>query len=69
MRNFLELLGDAYIVFLGCLLIYIFLTIEVFGRYGVEANSIVRRIELFMGIPVIVLGVLHFIKDIKEMKK
>ena len=69
MRNFLELLGDAYIVFLGCLLIYIFLTIEVFGRYGVEANSIVRRIELFMGIPIIVLGVLHFIKDIKEMKK
>jgi len=65
---YLELLGDFCIIVLGGLFLYVFFTIEVFGRYGVEANAIIRRAEIFMGFPLIALGIYHLIKDIKNGK-
>ena len=66
MKDFLEITGDMFIVLFGAFLIYVFLTIEVFGMYGMEANAIVRRAEFFMGFPIILLGVYHFIQDIPK---
>ena len=68
MKSFLEILGDAYVIFLGVLLIYIFLTIEVFGYYGGEANAVIRRVELFSGVPITALGVYLLAKDIRRLK-
>jgi len=60
----LELLGDALIIALGILLVFIFVTIEIFHIYGVEANAIMRRTEMIGGVPIIIFGVYHLIKDI-----
>ena len=68
MKDFLELLGDLFIVLLGVLMIYIFLVIEVFGMYGQEMNEIIRRAEFFMGFPIILFGIYHFVKDIPRKK-
>jgi|TARA_R100000049_G_C1924892_1_gene69455 uncharacterized membrane protein YfhO len=61
-----EILGDAMLVAFGCILLFIFLTIEVFGRYGVENNTFIRWVEIFMGLPLIVLGVERFIHDVRR---
>jgi|TARA_Y100000034_G_scaffold83027_1_gene99433 uncharacterized membrane protein YfhO len=61
-----EIIGDAMLVAFGCILLFIFLTIEVFGRYGVENNIFIRWVEIFMGLPLIVLGVERFIHDVRR---
>jgi len=62
-----EILGDALLIFLGAFLIYIFLMIEILGYYGQEQNVIVRRIELFLGLPILVLGIAHLIRDLRDV--
>lgn len=66
-EHYKELLADAMLIIFGGILIYIFVVIELLGYYGVEANAIIRRIEIIMGIPLIILGVERFIHDIRRL--
>ena len=61
-----EIIGDCLLITFGVILIYIFIMIEVLGYYGVEQNDIIRWVELFMGIPILWLGINRFIQDIKK---
>ena len=61
-----EIIGDCLLITFGVILIYIFIMIEVLGYYGVEQNDIIRWVELFIGIPIIGLGINRFIQDIKK---
>lgn len=61
-----EIIGDALIIALGILSIYIFVTIEVLGYYGVEANKWIRWIELVLGVPVVILGVRLLVWDFRR---
>ena len=63
--DYWEILGDVFLIAFGVLLVYLFVTIEVFHIYGVEANSVVGRFELVGGILIIGFGVFHFIRDWK----
>ena len=65
-HSLLEIIGDAMLVAFGVILIYIFLTIEVLGQYGHEPNRYLRWFELFMGLPLILLGVERFFRDVRE---
>jgi hypothetical protein len=65
---FKSMLAYAMVVIFGILLVYIFLTIEVFGVYGQESNAILRYIELFMGIPIIALGIDRLRKYIRTTR-
>ncbi len=66
MRDLWEFIGDLMLIVFGAIMIYIFLTIEIFRVYGAEANKYIRWGELFMGIPIIALGVNRLIRDIKR---
>ena len=61
-----EIIGDALIIAFGVLLIYIFVVIEVMGQYGYEPNKYIRWFELFMGVPMILLGINRLIKDARK---
>jgi len=61
-----EILGDALIVAFGVVALFIFIVIEVFGRFGYEPNRYILWLEIFMGIPMIILGVERFIHDMKR---
>lgn len=67
MHKWLEAIGDGVIIFCGLLLVYIFLTIEVWGIYGAEANALIRRFELGTGIAIILLGLYHLIQDLRKV--
>jgi len=64
--DILEFIGDALLIAFGIIMIYVFLCIEVLGRYGVENNVIVRNFELYMGIPIILIGITRLIDDIMK---
>mgnify|MGYP001570687262 CR=1 FL=1 len=64
--SWLEIIGDALLIVFGLILIYIFVTIEILGYYGMEENSIIRWIELWIGIPIIMVGLNRLIKDVKK---
>ena len=61
-----EIIGDLLLIAFGIILVYIFIVIELLGQYGQEQNSIIRRIELFMGVPILLLGVERFIRDVRS---
>ena len=63
-----EIIGDGLIIVFGIILIYIFITIDVLGYYGVEDNAIIKNIELYMGMPIIALGIWHLIRDLRNMR-
>jgi hypothetical protein len=66
MKLFLEILGDALLIAFGCVFIFIFVTIEIFGMFGYEANVVMRWFELICGVPIIVLGIYHLVQDAKK---
>lgn len=68
-ETYKEILADLLLGFSGLFLIYVFLTIEVFGIYGAEANSIVRTAEVGLGVFFVFLGIERFIKDLRSAKK
>jgi len=72
MKNFWdkfgEMIGDSLIIAFGCILIFIFVTIEILGIYGVENNQWLRWFELIMGVPIIALGINRLIRDIRRRK-
>jgi len=68
MKGYLRLLGDFQLVLFGILLIYIFLTIEIWGVYGVEANAVIRRVEVGAGLLIMGLGIYNITNDIKGMR-
>jgi cytochrome c biogenesis protein CcdA len=61
-----ELIGDVLLIAFGLILIFIFVTIELLGIFGTEPNRFIRWFEMIMGIPLIVLGIERFIKDVKK---
>ena len=67
-KSLLELMGDALIIVLGIILIFIFVSIELLGYYGMEQNAIIRRAELCAGPLIILFGLYHFIVDVWEME-
>lgn len=64
-----ELLSDALLIICGVILVYIFVTIEIVGWYGQEANSIIRRVELMLGILLLLLGSERFFLDWRQSRK
>ena len=66
--DLLEIIGDCLIIAFGIILVYIFITIEILGYYGIENNVIIRNIELYIGVPIIALGIWHFIKDLRNIR-
>lgn len=66
MKLLLELIGDFLLVGFGIVLIFIFVLIEILGYYAMEQNATIRAIELYMGFPIILFGIYHIVKDIKE---
>ena len=70
MKNFWnmygEILGDIFLILFGVMLFYIFIVIEIQGRYGQETNQFIRRLEVIMGIPIILLGINRLLKDLKR---
>ena len=60
-------MGDALITALGIILIYVFVCIEVLGFYGMEPNSVIRAIELYMGFPIMLFGIYHLMNDLKGL--
>lgn len=61
-----EIIGDLLLIAFGIILVYIFVVIELLGQYGQEQNSIIRRIELFMGVPIFLLGIERLIRDVRR---
>jgi hypothetical protein len=71
MRNwwnaYKELVGDAMVIFFGGWMVFIFITIEIYGRYGVEHNAFMRWFELIGSGAVGALGIDRFVGDIRRM--
>lgn len=65
----LEIMGDALIVAFGAVALFIFIVIEVFGRFGHQPNRYILWIEIFMGVPMIVLGTERFVKDARRFTR
>ncbi len=61
-----ELLGDLVILLCGGLLLYIFVVIELQGRYGQEPNRYIRWAEIALGPVVIALGIDRLLQDLKR---
>ena len=68
-EDFKELIGDSFIISSGIILIFIFVTIEVMGIFGKEENAIILWVELFLGVPMIVLGISRLVKDLKAVSR
>ena len=68
-KDLLEIIGDALIIALGIILIYVFTCIEILGYYGAEQNTIIRIAELYGGIPIILFGLYHIVNDVKGILK
>lgn len=64
-----ETIGDGCIMLLGGLLVYIFITIEVLGVYGVEPNKIIRDLEKYAGFPILALGLWRLIDDLIAIRR
>ncbi len=62
----LRILGDILVICFGFVLLYVFLSIEVLGQYGVEQNKPTRWAEIVVGLPIITLGVCLLVSDIKR---
>ena len=60
-----EIIGDVLLIAFGVIMVYVFVTIEVMGRYGVEANAIMRRFEIGMGAFSFLFGIWHLRRDLK----
>jgi len=67
-KDLLELMGDMLIIALGIIMVFIFFCIEILGYYGMEQNSIIRTVELYFGIPIVLFGIYHLVNDIKRIK-
>ena len=65
---FRELLGDAFIILGGFLMLYLFVLIEIFGLFAHEPNAIIRWAEIVMGPVFMVLGIDRFIRDLRVRK-
>lgn len=61
-----EIIGDALLIAFGIILIYIFAVIEIMGYYGQEANKYIRWVELFAGLPILLIGIDRLIEDWKR---
>ena len=66
--TYAEIIGDLLVILFGCLLLYIFVIIEILGAYGHEPNKYIRWAEITMGVPIVILGINRLIQDIKEIK-
>ena len=64
-----EIIGDVLLIAFGVIMVYVFVTIEVMGRYGVEANAIMRRFEIGLGVFSFLFGIWHLARDSKGMRK
>jgi xanthine/uracil permease len=68
-RDWLEIMGDALIVIFGVILVYIFWTIAVCGSWGKEDNPLILKLELAMGIIIMIFGIYHIVKDVIRINK
>jgi len=64
-----EIVGDCLLVAFGAILIFIFVTIEVLGYYAVENNRYLRWFEIYMGFPILALGLFHFKRDMRRKRR
>mgnify|MGYP001419187934 CR=1 FL=1 len=67
-RLFKEYLGDLVTIFCGLLLLYIFVTIEIQGKYGQEPNAIIRWVEIALGPVLVFLGIDNLVRDMRQRK-
>ncbi len=59
-----NIVGDGLIISFGVVWAFMFITIEVFGVYGQEANQYMRWFEMSLSIPILILGCLRLKRDI-----
>ena len=64
-----ELIGDALIVGFGIILLFIFVTIEMYHSFGQEPNKYIRWIELFLGGVIVLAGIERMVDDLKHLGK
>ena len=67
--DLLEIIGDALLITFGVIMVYVFVTIEIMGRYGVENNAVLRWFEIGLGIFSFGFGIWHLRRDLKGMDK
>jgi hypothetical protein len=65
---FKELAGDLLTIVGGAMMLYVFITIEIYGRYAQEPNQYIRWVELLMGGGIVALGIERLIMDIIRIR-
>ena len=63
-----EIIGDLLLIAFGIILLYIFVSIEMLGIYGVESNKFIRWFELFMGGLILALGIDRLLHDMGKKR-
>ena len=69
LKGYAEFLGHLLVILFGIVLIYIFIIIEMLGRYAAESNTVLLWVEQYMGIPIILLGIYLLTENIKRMRR
>jgi hypothetical protein len=67
MKHFLEFLGDVMIIFCGLISLLIFVPVLIMGRYYIyEPNPFILWTEITLAGLIILFGIYHLIKDLKQ---
>ncbi|KKN43837.1 hypothetical protein LCGC14_0699290 [marine sediment metagenome] len=69
MKGLLRVLADGALMGCGVALTYIFVSIGILGRYGMEPNSVVLALEIISSMALVCLGLYMLIQDVESDRR
>jgi len=68
-KDLLEIIGDALIIFFSLTVLLIFVPVLILGRYYIEEpNSVILITEIILATLIMVIGINRSIDDIRRFK-